>query len=164
MTASDDANGKREDRSMQSATTFSSAARIEANAASRRTVTRLMVSALGAILLTAGGTALLIVALHRPQWWSGWAAALAISLPAALLSLIPVAAGLSAGLRTAAYGYLAGAVLRVLLTLAGLLVAVIAAKIPAAPAVILVAPLYLAQVVAEIIVLVRAVRPSVKAH
>jgi len=149
---------------MHSATTFSSAAPIEADAASRRTVTRLMISALGAILLTAGATALLIVALHRPQWWSGWAAALAISLPAALLSLIPVAAGLSTGLRTAAYGYLAGAVIRVLLTLAGLLIAVIAAKIPPVATVILVAPLYLAQLVVEIAVLGRAVRPRVKRH
>lgn len=164
MTGSDEANGRREDQSMQSATILSSPSPIEADAVSRPVVMRLMISALGAILFMAAVTALLIVALHRPQWWSGWTVALAVSLPAALLSLIPVASGLSAGLRTAAYGYLAGAVIRVLLTLAGLLVAIIGAKVPPVPTVILVAPLYLAQLVVEIAVLGQAVRSRVKRH
>lgn len=114
---------------------------------------RLFAATLGALLAASGATALLISAMHRPQWWSAWAAALAVSLPAAVLSLIPVALGLSDGLRTAAYGYLAGAVIRVLLTMAGLLVAVVGLGIRLVPIVMLVAPLYLAQLVIEVAVL-----------
>ena len=138
---------------MTPATSHLPAHEFGAQTAPRRVVARLFAATLVAIALAAGATALLILAIHRSHWWSAWAAALAVGLPAAVLSLIPVAAGFSAGLQTAAYGYLAGAVIRVLLITAGLLVAVIGAKIALVPIVILVAPLYLAQLVTEVAVL-----------
>jgi hypothetical protein len=116
-------------------------------------IVRLAWVVFGAVGLTAGLMAGLILASHRPLWWIAWSAAVGVSVLAALLALVPVAAGLIFGVQYAAYGYLAGAFLRMMVSLAGGLASVLAFRTPAAPTLLLLIPLYLSQVAAECVVL-----------
>jgi hypothetical protein len=120
---------------------------------------RLAIGVFGAIVLACGATAFLIALAHRPQWWSGWAAAGVVSVIAALLSLAPLAPALFAGVQYAAYGYLAGAALRMLASVLGGLAAVMIFRTPATPTLLLLAPPYLAQVAAEAVILSRVFWP-----
>ena len=120
-------------------------------------VARLIAGVLAAEVLAAGTTALLIAASGRRDWWSGWTAALVVSLLAAALAIGPVIIGVRGGVQTAAYGYLAGAMLRMLASLGGGMVAVLIARTPPLPTLMLIVPLYMAQLVAECVVLGRAV-------
>lgn len=127
--------------------------------AAQRVLVRLLAATGMAMVLIAGLSAGLIAATHRRSWWDGWVAALIVSVVAAAVSLVPVAAGVFAGARFAAYGYLAGAVIRILITLAGGMVAVMMARTPAAPTLLLLVPLYFGQLLAEATVLCRAFWP-----
>lgn len=85
----------------------------------------------------------------RQTWWSGWTTALVISLFATGLSLAPLILGVRAGAQTAAYGYLAGAVARVLATIFGVLAAVFVFRVSAFATLVLILPLYFAALIAE---------------
>lgn len=111
---------------------------------------------LAALMLGAAATALLIIVMRQPTWWRGWWAALAVSSTAAVFSLAPVAAGLSIGIQGAAYGYLAGAFIRVLVSISGALAAIWVFHVPPTPTLLLMVPLYFAQLLAESISLSRA--------
>ena len=124
-----------------------------------RVVARMIVAVFGAIVLACGATAALIALAHRPEWWSGWVAAGIISLLAALLALAPLVPALLAGVQYAAYGYLAGAALRMIASVLGGMAAVMIFRTPAAPTLLLLAPPYLAQVVAEVVCLSRVFWP-----
>lgn len=113
-------------------------------------------SVLAAVILVAAATAMFIVVMRQPTWWRGWWAALAVSLTAAVCSLAPVAAGLSIGIQGAAYGYLAGAFIRVLVSISGALAAIWVFHVPAASTLLLMVPLFFAQLLAESISLSRA--------
>ena len=127
----------------------------------RRLAGVLLGSVLAAVLLTGGAMAALIVLLHRPEWWSAWGAAMMISLFAAVAGFVPVVPGVFGGAQWAAYGYLAGAVMRCLSAVFGCVAAVVLVRTPALPTVALAAPLYFAQVAVEAIVLARAFWPRV---
>jgi hypothetical protein len=105
------------------------------------------------VLLVAGLTAVIIALTGRHAWWSGWVAALIISLSAAFASLAALAPTLFAGMETAVYGYLGGSVLRTLITLGGCIAAVFIFRIPAVPTLVLASPLYFAQLIVEVAVL-----------
>jgi len=109
-----------------------------------------------AVLLAAAATALLVVFARQPGWWRGWIAALVVSLAAALLSLGPVAAGILVGVQGMAYGYLAGAFIRVLVSIGGGVAAVWIFHTPPAPTLLFMVPLFFAQLLAESISLMRA--------
>ncbi|HEY2587703.1 MAG TPA: hypothetical protein VGI81_18295 [Tepidisphaeraceae bacterium] len=120
-----------------------------------RVLVRLIAGVFGAIVLACGATAGLIVVAHRPEWWSGWVAATAISVIAALLAMAPLAPALWASVQYAAYGYLGGAVLRMIASVLGGLAAVMIFRTPPMPTLLMLAPPYLAQVAAEALVLGR---------
>lgn len=122
-------------------------------------IVRLVTVVFGALFVMAGATAAMIVVSHHEQWWAAWAAALAVSVVAAVLALGPVAAGLLSGVQYAAYGYLAGAFLRMMASLVGGLAAVLVFHTPAAPTLLILVPLYVAQVAAECVVLSRIFWP-----
>lgn len=124
----------------------------------RRVLLRLVVAVLGAVLVAAGIMAAVVAALHRPDWWPGLLAAVGVSVPAALLAIAPVAAGLFAGVQFVAYGYLAGMAIRLLVTLGGALAAVIVGHTPPGPTLLMTVPLYMVQLVAEAIVLANSYR------
>ena len=120
---------------------------------------RLAAWVFGAIALTSAASAAVIAMAHRPAWWSGWVAATAISLLAAVLAMAPLVPALFAGVQYAAYGYLAGALLRILASLLGGLAAVLIFRTPPVPTLLLLVPPYLAQLVAEVVVLSRVFWP-----
>jgi hypothetical protein len=126
----------------------------------KRVLLRLATTVLGAVLTAAGATALMIVVVHRPDWWSGWAAALVVSLAAALLSMGPVAAGMFISTQTMAFGFLAGAFIRMLVSISGALAAVWVLRTPPAPTLLLMLPLFFAGLAAECFVLSRAIGRS----
>jgi hypothetical protein len=121
-----------------------------------RLLLRLAAAVSGAVLMSAAATAILIIVVHRRDWWSGWAAALVVSLAAALLALGPLAAGLFINPQTMAYGYLAGAFVRMLVSISGALAAVWVLRTPPAPTLLLMLPLFFAGLVAECFGLGRA--------
>lgn len=123
----------------------------------RRVVTRLAGAVFGAMVLSAGALAVLIVATRHSQWWGAWAAAVAVSTVAAVLSLGPVIPGLFAGAQYVAVGYLAGMVLRMLIALGGGFAAVFVVRTPPGPTLLMLIPLYFAQIVAEAVILSRAI-------
>jgi len=110
-----------------------------------------------AILLTAGATAI-IVLFGRPAWWNGWLAALIASLIATVASLGTLAPTISGGMQSAAYGYLAASVVRMLTALVSCVGAVVVFHAPPIPTLLLTVPLYFAQVATEAVVLGRAFR------
>ena len=120
-----------------------------------RVLVQLIIGVFGAIVLTCGATAGLIVVAHRPEWWSGWVAAAAISVVAAVLGMAPLVPALWAGVQYAAYGYLGGAALRMIASVLGGLAAVMIFRTPPMPTLLMLAPPYLAQVAAEAVVLGR---------
>jgi hypothetical protein len=124
-----------------------------------RVLARLVIGVFGAIVLACGATAALIALAHRPEWWAGWVAATAVSFAAALLAMAPLVPALLADVQYAAYGYLAGAALRMLASVLGGLAAVMIFRTPPAPTLLLLAPSYLAQVAAEAVVLGRVFWP-----
>jgi hypothetical protein len=125
----------------------------------KRTLPLLLGAMAAALIVSAGATALVIEMAGRQAWWGGWVAALVVSVLATLLSLALVVPGIVAGPQWAAYGYLAGALVRVMTALAGCVVAVLVFHTPAAPTLFLVVPMYFAQVATEAIVLGRAFWP-----
>jgi hypothetical protein len=124
-----------------------------------RVLVRLAVAVFGAIVLACGATAALIALAHRPEWWPGWAAAGIVSVLAALLAMAPMVPALMIGAQYAAYGYLAGAALRMIASIVGGLAAVMIFRTPAAPTLLLLAPPYFAQVIAEVVCLSRVFWP-----
>jgi hypothetical protein len=122
----------------------------------RAVLARLVRSVVGSVLLTAGVTAAAIAAAGATGWWSGWRAATVVSLAAAFVSLVPLALGLCAGIQTAIAGFFAGAALRILLTLGGCMAAIWFWHTSVKATLLLAAPFYLAQLVAECVTLGRA--------
>lgn len=131
----------------------------EPSLAPRRVLARLTGAVGGAVLLTAGATAVVISATHHQLWWSGWTAALVVSLMAAVVSMAAVAAGMLGGLQGMAYGFLAGAFARVLVSIGGGFAAIWIVHTPPAPTLLLMVPLFFVQLAAECIVLSRALLP-----
>jgi hypothetical protein len=128
----------------------------EPGLAPRRVLARLTGAVGGAVLVTAGATAVVISVTHHPLWWSGWTAALLVSLMAAAVSLAAVAAGMLGGLQGMAYGFLAGAFARVLVSIGGAIAAISIVHTPPAPTLLLMLPLFFVQLATETIVLSRA--------
>jgi hypothetical protein len=115
----------------------------------KRAVMPLITTVVATVVLTAGASALVIACTGRAGWWSGWLAALAVSLFATFASLIPLALGLQFGAQNAAYGYLGGVTARLLTTIFGVLAAVYIFRAPVVTTLVLLMPLYLAALVAE---------------
>jgi len=115
----------------------------------QRIIARLVLPVLGTILATAALSAGAIAISGRQAWWAGWTTALVVSLFATGLSLAPLVLGVRAGPQTAAYGYLAGAVARVLATIFGVLAAVFVFRVSAFATLVLILPLYFAALIAE---------------
>jgi hypothetical protein len=124
--------------------------------AEMRVLVPVAIRVVAVVLLAAAATALLVAFAGHPGWWRGWIAALVVSLAAALLSLAPVAAGILVGVQGMAYGYLAGAFVRVLVSIGGAVAAVWIFHTPPAPTLLLIVPLFFAQLLAESISLMRA--------
>ena len=122
----------------------------------RHAVMLLAAAVLGSVMVVGALIAAGIAVAGRSGWWSGWSAAMVISLLAAVCSLVPVSAGVLGGTRMAAYGYLAGAAIRMLVTLGGCMMAVLAVRTAPRPTLLIAVPLYFAQLVAEPLVLRRA--------
>lgn len=117
----------------------------------------------GAVLITGGLTAGGIMILGARAWWSGWVAALLISLIASVISIAPLLLGICGGIQTAIAGFFAGMILRMLLMLGGAIAAIWVWHTPAKSTLLLAAPFYLAQLIAECAMLARAFwakRPS----
>ena len=127
-----------------------------ATGAAMRILVPVAIRVVGAVLIAAAATALLTAFAGHPGWWRGWTAALVVSLAAALLSLVPVAAGILVGVQGMAYGYLAGAFVRVLSSIGGGVAAVWIFRTPPTPTLLLIVPLFFAQLLAESISLMRA--------
>ena len=120
-----------------------------------RVVAARSAAVLGSVLGVGILTAAVIEFTHRPEWRIAWLAALVVSLFAAALSLVPVCAGIFGGPKTAAYGYLAGAAIRLLVSIGGCLLAVFAIGAPARPTLLMAVPLYFVQLIAEPLILRR---------
>jgi hypothetical protein len=110
---------------------------------------RLVLPVLATIMVTAALSAGAIAISARPAWWPGWTTALLVSLFATGLSLAPLILGVRSGAQSAAYGYLAGAVARVLATIFGVLGAVFVFRVSAFATLVLIVPLYFAALIAE---------------
>lgn len=143
-----------------SASSSSPRSEAEPGSAPKRVIVRLVGMVCAAEVATAVLSAGVIVAGGHRAWWSAWAAALIVNVLAAVVSLAPLAPGLFAGGRLAAYGYLVGAAIRVLVVLAGGMMAVMVVRTPAAPTLLLLVPFYFAQLLAEAVVLSRAFWPA----
>lgn len=122
----------------------------------KRLLVRLAATVSAAMLTSAAVSAIVIAIAHRPDWWSGWAAALVVSLAAALLALGPVAVGLFISAQSMAFGYLAGAFVRMMVSIFGALAAIWVFRTPPVPTLLLMLPLFAAGLVAECFGLSRA--------
>ena len=100
--------------------------------------------------------ALLLLFSRRPAWWSAYISAVMISLVAVVFSLPVVIWGLFGTIYRVVAGYLIAMVLRGVVTVAGLAIVVWAGRYPPIPTLLILAPLYFAQLAAECIVLARA--------
>lgn len=123
-----------------------------------RLMVRLVAMVSASMLTIAAVTAFVIAISHRPDWWRGWSAALLVSLVAALLALGPVAVGLFiiSSAQSVAFGYLAGAFVRMLVSICGALAAVWVFRTPPVPTLLFMLPLFAAGLVAECFGLSRA--------
>jgi hypothetical protein len=115
----------------------------------QRILVRLVLPVLGAIVATAALSAAALAVTGRHGWWGGWTASLLVSLIATGLSLAPLVLGVRAGAQSAAYGYLGGAVARVLATIFGVLAAVFVFRVSGFATLVLILPLYFAALIAE---------------
>lgn len=114
------------------------------------------IGVVGSVLITGGLTAGGIMALGATSWWSGWGAALVISLIASIISIVPLLLGVCGGIQAAIAGFFAAMMLRMLLMLGGSMLAIWVWHTPAKSTLLLAAPFYLAQVIAECAMLARA--------
>ena len=126
------------------------------DAEAKRILVTLAIGSSLVLLLVAGSAAVVIGFRGSGSWWHGWVAALVISVLATCASLAAVAPGILAGAQAAAYGYLAGAVVRMLVALVACIAAVAVFRAPPIPTLLLVVPLYFGQVAAEALILGRA--------
>ena len=122
----------------------------------RRILTALLAWSAAALVLTASVTAALIVVTGRHSWWSGWLGAIAISMASTLASLAVLSPSIFGGMQTAAYGYLAASVARMLVALISCMAAIWIVRVPAVPTLVVIIPLYFVQLVTEAFVVGRA--------
>ena len=128
----------------------------------RRVMFHLIASVIGSVLLVSAIAAIGIVSLGYSTSWSGWLAASLISLFAAGVSLAVITPGLFFGMQTSAQAFLASGVLRTLATLAGCIGGVVILKDHATAMLVIIIPMYFAQLLAEAIVLAVAYWPHKK--
>jgi hypothetical protein len=124
-----------------------------------RTITRLMLATIAAVVLTAALLAAGIAAFSGGTiWWHGWMAAVIVSGIAALPSLTAVVAGIMLGGQWTVYGHLAGSTLRVLVAALACVAAIMAFRAPPVQTLALMLPLYFVQLVVEAVIVGRAYR------
>ena len=122
----------------------------------RRILTALLTWSSAVLVVTASATAALIILTDRHSWWSGWLAAIAISMASTLASMAVLSPSIFGGMQTAAYGYLAASVVRMLAALISCIAAIWILRLPAVPTLIVIIPLYFAQLATEAFVVGRA--------
>lgn len=101
-----------------------------------------------------------LVLINRAEWWRGFVAAAVVSAIAAGFALLPVIWGLRRDLHKAAAGFLAGIGLRMLISLGGCSLAVLAGGYPAVPTMLLMMAFYIAILSAETWLLASALWPA----
>jgi len=105
--------------------------------------------------LSAGGVAL--VPSHT--WWRGLLAASIIAVAGAISAFLPLVPCILSGMNAAVYGYLTASALRMLVMLGGCLASVMLFRAPALPTLLLVTPMFFAQLIAEAVVMSGALWP-----
>jgi hypothetical protein len=137
----------------------SGAAPIDAMPDVRRLLFRLVPGVFGSVLVTAALAAGGVALSGRQGWWGGWLAATVIALAGAVAAMLPIAPSLFGGMGGAVYGYLAGAVLRMLLIVGGCIAAVVFFRTFAFAMLVLIVPMFFVQLVVEAILLSGALWP-----
>ena len=124
-------------------------------------VARRMVRAVGiSVAVVALVIAIVLVLARRPGWQSAFLPAVIITLLAAVVSLPALVWGLFGTHYRAVGGWLVGMVLRGLVTVAGLLAAVVIWHRPPLAMLLLVTPFYFAQLAGECVVLVHCLKDN----
>ena len=118
-------------------------------------VKNLVVRQIAAVLVVALIVGVVVWLAGRDGWWRAWGVALAAVL-GSVLAAIPLLVATFADARTAAAGVMGGMLIRILAVGGILAVGVLAFGAPAAPAMVMVIPLYLAGLGAEVIFASRA--------
>jgi hypothetical protein len=126
----------------------------------RHLMMRLAAGVIGSVLLIAGFSAGAIALCGAGGWWSGWTAAVVISLLTSVISIAPLLLGICGGIQTTIAGFFAGMMLRMLLTLGGSMAAIWVWHVPPGSTLLLAAFFYLAQLIAECTTLAMAFWPK----
>ncbi len=117
--------------------------------------TRALIRAVSlALLVTALLTSAVLVMLGQPDWWLGFAAASALSVLAAMASILALRLGLGFGIQGAIAGHFGGVLVRLLIVLGGGLLLVWIGQYPAAT-LFLAVPYYFATLAGEVVALAR---------
>lgn len=125
----------------------------------RRVLLRLISAVFGSQLvvaaLSAGGVALV----PGHAGWSGLIAASVIAVAGAIGAFLPLVPCVLSGMNAAVYGYLAASALRMLVMIGGCLASVMLFRAPPLPTLLLVTPMFFAQLIAEAVVMSGALWP-----
>jgi hypothetical protein len=122
----------------------------------RATLHRLVRWIATTLAITAAILVALVFLLDRPTWWKGLAGATVISAASALVSLPPLAIGLSRSLNGALAGLVVSTVLRAMVAIGGAVAAVKASSYPPVPTLTLMLVFYVALLAAESYVMATA--------
>jgi hypothetical protein len=123
---------------------------------------RLIASVVLALSAAAAVLAAILTLAARADWWNGFAAATIVSLLAAAGSLPLLSWGLAGSLNRAVAATFASAAVRLIVSLAGCMLAVSLGGYPKVPTFILMVPYYFAVLAAETLIVSRAIwnRPA----
>lgn len=111
---------------------------------------------IAALVLAGGAMSAILLSTNHPEWWRGFAAATLVGAVSTVIALLPVVVAARGSVRTLAFGYLVGMLLRMMSVLSLLLVAVMVFNTPRVPTAIFTLAYALAGLTAEVLVLVRA--------
>ena len=119
-------------------------------------IRRLMFAAAGSVIGVAAVLAAVMILVNRADWWRGLLAATMIAALTAAASLPPLAFGLQRGLMPAVAGYFIAAGAKMLVSIGGGSLAVIAGGYPPLPTMVLIVVYYLVLLATETAIVARA--------
>jgi hypothetical protein len=117
---------------------------------------RVVVSVIGALLLSIATTIAIIALLDAADWWRGLVAASVASIFAAGLSLVPLLWGVKRNLNATVAGYFVAMAVRPVVSLGIASIAVFAGHYPSMPTLLLTAIFYIAVLAVEALVVAGA--------
>ena len=117
---------------------------------------RVILATAGGLILAAGGSAALLALINQPDWWRGLLAAGVVSTLASAFSLLPLLWGIKRSLNAAVAGYFVAMGVRIMVSLGGCLLAILAGGYPKTSTLLLMAVFYVVVLAAESLVVAAA--------